>query len=428
MPSAASAGRTAAVAVGNQAYQFTASNQITDARILIVDDSRLSRQVIRDAVQNYGFSTVAEAHDGKQALELALEFRPDLILTDLIMPVMDGFEFCQRLRRLDGFTDVPILAMTALDKSNDRSAAFSAGATDLIPKPVDRMDLIGRMRVHLDRRRLILRLSEFQKRMDQELAIARSMQESLMPSADAIAHIEAEYPVTIGSHYEASLGLGGDMWGLIPLGKGKLKIYSADFSGHGVGAALNTFRLHAFISNREGQAERPAEWLAQLNSYLCTELSMGQFATMFCAVIDFDSCELRHASAGVPAQLLANDADTGAYRLLDGTGFPLGLIRDATWEESCETFRPGSGLLLFSDALVETPDPPSQVFTPQTLAVFVNSQCLGAGSEKIPACVVDRLNTEAGQKPDDDLTVISLIHGEHGAVTHCTLQELGDQQ
>lgn len=428
MPSAASAGHTAAIAVGEQAYRFPASNQITDARILIVDDSRLSRRVVSSALSNYGFKAVAEAVDGQAGLEIALEFRPDLILTDLIMPVMDGFEFCQRLRRHDGFADVPILAMTAMDKSNDRSAAFSAGANDLIPKPVDRMDLIGRMRVHLDRRRLILRLSEFQKRMDQELGIARSMQESLMPSAEAIAHIEAEYPVTIGSHYEASLGLGGDMWGLIPLENGKLKIYSADFSGHGVGAALNTFRLHAFISNREGQAERPAEWLTQLNSYLCTELSMGQFATMFCAVIDFDACELRHASAGVPAQLLANDTGTGAYHLLDGTGYPLGLIRDATWEEGCERFEPGSGLLLFSDALVETPDPPSQVFTPETLAGFVNAQCLGTSPEKIPACVVDQLNTEARQKPHDDLTVISLFHGAHGAAKQCVVHEIGDEK
>ena len=391
-------------------YRVTSSNRIADARILIVDDSPLMVTVIARHLRNYGFTNISEASDGQEALDMALEWRPDLVLTDLIMPNMDGFELCQRLRGHSSFKDIPILVLTGMDKSDDRSAVFSAGATDLITKPIDRLELIGRIRVHLDHLYLIKRLSEFQQNMDRELQLARSMQESLLPSETVVAEIEATYPVAIGSHYEASQGLGGDLWGLVPLENGKLKVFSADFSGHGVGSALNTFRLHTFMSSGTRQADSPAAWMEQLNGYLCSVLTIGQFATMFCAVIDFNAGEVIHASAGVPSQLLSGSAAHEPFRLIDGTGYPLGVIKNATYEEVRSRFSPGSGLILYSDALIETPDPPRQVFTPEGLAEFVNMKCRDMECRQIPSEIVSYLQSKAKQKPDDDLTIVSLFH------------------
>lgn len=391
-------------------YRATSSNRIADARILIVDDSPLMVTVIARHLRNYGFTNISEASDGREALDMALEWRPDLVLTDLIMPNMDGFELCQRLRGHSSFKDIPILVLTGMDKSDDRSAVFSAGATDLITKPIDRLELIGRIRVHLDHLYLIKRLSEFQQNMDRELQLARSMQESLLPSEAVIAEIEATYPVAIGSHYEASQGLGGDLWGLVPLENGKLKVFSADFSGHGVGSALNTFRLHTFMSSGTRQADSPAAWMEQLNGYLCSVLTIGQFATMFCAVIDFNAGEVIHASAGVPSQLLSGSAAHEPFRLIDGTGYPLGVTKNATYEEVRSRFSPGSGLILYSDALIETPDPPRQVFTPEGLAEFVNMKCRDMECRQIPSEIVSYLQSKAKQKPDDDLTIVSLFH------------------
>lgn len=401
----------AASAAGNSPnYRVTSSNRVADARILLVDDSPLMLTVIARHLRNYGFTNISEAADGREALAIALEWRPDIVLTDLIMPNMDGFELCQRLRGHASFKDIPILVLTGMDKSDDRSAVFSAGATDLITKPIDRLELIGRIRVHLDHLYLIKRLSEFQKNMDQELRLARSMQESLLPSKEVIAEIEAAYPVAIGSHYEASQGLGGDLWGLVPLENGKLKVYSADFSGHGVGSALNTFRLHTFMSSGTRQAESPAAWMAQLNEYLCSVLPIGQFATMFCAVIDFEAGEVVHVSAGVPSQLLSGSTAHEPFHLIDGTGYPLGLIEEATYQEVRSRFAPGSGLIMYSDALIETPDPPRQVFTPEGLAEFVNLNGRGVDCRRIPSEIVAYLQSKAKQKPDDDLTIISLFH------------------
>ncbi len=131
---------------------------------------------------------------------------------------------------------------------------------------------------------------------------------------------------------------------------------------------------------------------------------------MFCAVIDFDAGEVVHASAGVPSQLLSGSTAHEPFRLIDGTGYPLGLIREATYEEVRSRFAPGGGLILYSDALIETPDPPRQVFTPEGLAEFVNLKGRGMDCRRIPSEIVSHLESKAKQKPNDDLTIISLFH------------------
>ncbi|MFX6506479.1 SpoIIE family protein phosphatase, partial [Acinetobacter baumannii] len=87
-------------------------------------------------------------------------------------------------------------------------------------------------------------------------------------------------------------------------------------TGHGVGSALNTFRLHSFITSGAADAEDPAQWLQQLNEFLSSVLQVGQFATMFSAVIDFAANDIRYACASTPPPLFRTAQD-GAFRLID---------------------------------------------------------------------------------------------------------------
>ncbi|MDJ0933041.1 MAG: SpoIIE family protein phosphatase [Breoghania sp.] len=225
-------------------------------------------------------------------------------MTDLMMPNMDGFELCYRLHSSPETASIPILVQTALNKSEERSAVFSTDAADLISKPIDPQELLGRVRTHLEKRRLIARLSDFQRRMEAELALARTMQESILPESNALAEISKRYGLTLASHYEASIGLGRNLWGLTPIDDDRLLVFSADFSGHGVGAALNTFRLHSFIVGGAVKATSPAEWLTRLNSFFHDLLPVGQFATIFCAFIDFAHDTIEYASVSAPAPIL----------------------------------------------------------------------------------------------------------------------------
>lgn len=389
--------------------QAPMEDSLTQCRILIVDDSQLMLSIITKYLNMYGYEDLRQAKDGAEALRIAECFRPDLILTDIQMPVMDGYELCQRVRNHPLLEDIPLLVLTGVDKAEDRTAVFSAGATDLLTKPVDRMELIGRLRVHLERRRLIKRLSEFKARMAQELEMARSMQEALLPADQVLSDLEATYPVSFRTHYEASDGLGGDLWDVHKLDDHRLMLYLIDFSGHGVGAALNTFRFQSYFSNVKLDTKAPAEILQETNTFLKLNLQTGQFATMYCAEIDFSANSLVFASASAPPALLKVAGTRDGYRPLPASGYPLGVLANARFESIRVPFPPGSSLMLYSDALIETPDPPESVFTADSLSAFLNS-AHGLDASDPVRLVLDKLRQLHPDNPDDDLTLVSIDH------------------
>lgn len=382
--------------------------RVCDARILVVDDSATVRRVIGAYLNGAGFNQILFASDGVEALALATTLEPELIITDLVMPGMDGFDLTRRLMARPGHQDTPILVLTGLAQAGERAKVFAAGAADLITKPVNAAELVGRTCLHLERRRLVADLSHYQERMAAELAQARQMQEALLPSSRDIAQAALRLPVDIAATYEASDGLGGDMWGLQALGDNRLRVFTADFTGHGVGASLNTFRLHSYLQNAPEDTDEPARLLSYLNDCLARVLPTGQFATMFAAVIDFEAGTLTHAGAASPPALL-RDPTIGRFELVDGSGFPLGINRRATYDSFTRPFPAGSTLVLYSDALIETPPPPDETFTPEGLRDFLNARPDPVSAGLTQATLVAALR-KTGVRLSDDLTVVALRH------------------
>jgi len=384
------------------------AGDVKEARILIIDDSVAVRRAIDAYLRTDGFLNLAHARDGAEGLQVVETWHPDLIITDLTMPNLDGFELCRRVRSDAESSDIPILVQTGMNKSVHRAEAFSAGATDLITKPISSGELLGRVRVHLEHRKLIERLSEFQRHISQELDQARAMQRSLLPADDAMHHLEARFPIALASYYEASIGLGGDIWDVRALDDNRLMIFSADFSGHGVGAALNTFRLHSFILGGSLRVDDAASWLAGLNRFLCDVFPVGQFATMFCGIIDFAASTLQYASAAAPWQMVRDGEADGGFEIIADPGFPLGLSREATYENHMRRFGPDSVLFLYSDALIETPDMLNPVFSIERLRAFLDAHWDKTSPAAIQRAVLEELNRVAPEKPSDDLTIVTL--------------------
>jgi phosphoserine phosphatase RsbU/P len=378
------------------------------ARILVVDDNAVMRKIIAAQLRKAGFLNIAQADDGEHALEAARSWHPELIITDLLMPNVDGFELCRRARDDIATMDIPILVVTGMDEAGARAEVFLAGAADLVTKPLNSRELLARVRIHIERRRLIECLSEFQRRMGQELDQARGMQESLLPSKEDVRRLERQYPITLASHSETSIGIGGDLWGIRAVDQSRLSLFTVDFAGHGVGAALNTFRLHSYTSGTLGQIDDAATWLDQLNRFLCDVLPIGQFATAFCAVIDFSTGTLEYAAAAAPANLVLSADSRLGFRPIDGTGFPLGVTREAAYQNRTVRFGPGSKLFLFSDALIETPDPINPVFTAEKLRAFLNARQSETSPQAVQSALLAQLRAEWPGKPDDDLTILTL--------------------
>ncbi|WP_035692135.1 PP2C family protein-serine/threonine phosphatase [Azospirillum halopraeferens] len=388
---------------------MTAAGSIPDpaelkaARVLVVDDNRINRHLLTALLERGGVGHLETAGDGNEALDLLDTFRPDLILLDLMMPHLDGFDMCRRLRAMPAWQDLPVLVQSSLNRAEDRARAFAAGATDYVAKPINAVELLSRVRIHLQNRALLADLRLFRQRTERELALARQMQERLMPSPERLAGTAAA-GVRIDAHFAPSSELGGDCWDLHRDGRGRLIVHLVDFSGHGVGAALNTFRLHAITQRMDFTEYDPAAFLAAINRRLCPLLPAGQFATMLSGVVDTAENRFVYASAGSTRPLVWGPGGA-APEAGDGSGLPLGLVDGIDYQTRTLPLPPGGRLFLYSDAALEIPIAGGGVLDEDGLLGLVDA-C--GRDDPDGAAFLDRLRLAlADSGPiDDDLTAL----------------------
>ena len=324
------------------------------SRILIVDDAVINLLFLRNILMHGGFTDIRTVENGEEALQLCDSYTPDIIILDLVMEGMDGFECCRRIRARAEGGDVPILIQTALTDQDQKIRTFREGATDFITKPIFPDELYARVIVHLEKQLALKKLQSYKQRVEHELATARELQTAILPRPAEIEAISAAAELDIASYFKPSSELGGDFWGIKQLAPHLVAFWIVDFSGHGVAAALNVFRLHTCLQEESSAATKPGEYLAEMNERLIQLLPRGQFATMFYGIIDTARNELRYASAGAPHPIVLH-AKGHVSQTLDGTGRPLGIITHH-YPTRRTDFSEGDRICFYSDALTETVD------------------------------------------------------------------------
>ena len=320
------------------------------ATVMVVDDDETSLRLLQAMVGRFGVGRIIPAVDGVDCLDKIMESNPDLIISDVAMPRMDGIELCRHIRQMDELADIPILIATGSIGIDRHLECFNAGASDVLTKPLRSSELRARMRVHLENRQLVHNLRKEERRITRELEGARRMQLGLMPKPHRLLDVSAKYGVAIEGIVTPSSSIGGDFWGVIDINDHAIGVYTVDFSGHGVMSALNTFRFHAMIGEMSANRKDPASFLAVLNETLAGVLPSGQYATFFYAVIDTLRETLTWSGAGAPFPLLLRE---GKFVYLDTTGTPLGLDINSVYFDSVLPFPVGSGLFAYSDGMAD---------------------------------------------------------------------------
>ncbi|KAA1054329.1 PP2C family protein-serine/threonine phosphatase [Azospirillum argentinense] len=324
------------------------------SRVLIVDDNEFNRKSLALMIRRAGLTQIEVAENGVEGLRKVESFRPDLVLLDVSMPVMDGLEMCRRLRERLTHEELPILFQTALDSDEEQVRCFEAGGSDFISKPIKPGECVARVRHQLEKRKLFTDLANFRARVERELKHAKAMQLSLLPEPRELEAVAERYELVLDAHFETSSELGGDFWNVYPLDSHRVAFLLVDFAGHGITAAINTFRLHTLIDRFPMQHVPPSEWLAGLNRALKEVLPVGQFATAFFGILDLHTDTLTYASAGAPNPVVGI---AGELRLLDSAGLVLGASRRAVYADRSLRLPRGSCLFLYSDALIECSGP-----------------------------------------------------------------------
>ena len=327
---------------------------LSQCRVLVIEDNKSNQAVLSRLLNVIGIVNIEMAADGIEGLQKVPTYRPDLIILDLTMPRMNGYEVLYHLKSAPETRSIPVLVQTVSDTRETREKTVSSGATDFISKPLNPLEFFARVKVHLENTLLVRHLEGELSRIETELHAAQRMQVGMLPDSDHVDEVRTMFHVDIAQYFSPSSALGGDFWQMFPIRGKLLGFYMCDFSGHGVAAALNTFRLHAIIAQTDKKKiVSPAAFLKNINTQLYDLLPRGQFATFFFGIYDREAGVLTYASAGSPPPMIKSGRKVS---FLDTAGMPLGIMKNPGYSDKVLPVRSGDMLFLFSDALTESPN------------------------------------------------------------------------
>lgn len=398
------------------------------ASILIVDDTPENLEVLALILKKHGYRVQAVT-SGEAALGAARREPPDLILLDVTMPEMNGYEVCERLKTDDGLHGIPVIFLSALTEPLDKVKAFASGGVDYVTKPFDLAELRARVETHLKLRRLSLALEEniaqlarANARMSRDLTSAAKIQRTFLPrAAPSIPGVRFAWA------YRPCDELAGDGLNIIPLGDGTAGVYILDVSGHGVSSALLSVTLSRLLSPPSEPASilardssfldrldvaSPAAVADLLNRLFPFDAATEQFATLMYGVLDAAAGEFRYVSAGHPGPLHLPAG--GPPVILEHPGFPIGLS-DERYEERRLRLAPGDRLYLYSDGLPDANNPDGERFGEARLQDAVNRLRAELLDRGVAELLDDVARWQEGERPDDDISVLAI---ELAPVTH----------
>lgn len=322
------------------------SGNLCEETILVVDDAQENRTLLRHMLRAAGY-TIREAADGCRAISaMETDPPPDLVLLDVMMPNMDGFQTHQEILKRPAWSDIPVIFLTALGDNENKMRAFHHGAVDYLTKPIYKPELLARIRIHLRFRQSYRALVQEHLR---QLRSLREAQSVLLPAPSDVP--EAAFAVSFQQLQEA----GGDFYDVFTSGADTCDYIVADISGHDLGSALPTAALKALLRQNASLHYEPAESLQLLNRHLRPIFAPGQYATITYLRLNRRNAKAELACAGhVPALLQDTRKPAVPLEELTAKGDPLGCFENFSPGICRFSMTTGQRLFLFSDGYLES--------------------------------------------------------------------------
>ncbi len=371
--------------------------------VLLVDDAPANLQVVNSILKSTYKIQIATS--GEKALKIASQSpAPDLILLDVMMPEMDGYEVCTRLKSAADTRDIPVIFLTGQTETDDETKGFEVGAVDYIHKPFCPAVVKARVHTHLVLRGIREQLASQLLTMQQEMETARQIQLSILPR-----EIPSIQGLDIAARYIPMTSVAGDFYDFIRIDEKRIGVLVADVSGHGMPAALISSMLKIALAAQSDFASDPARVLTGLNQALCGKFQ-GHYVTAAYAFVDTEKQALCYAGAGHPPLILWDNA-TGETRELMENGLFLGYFPDATYTSVEIPFRKGDWAVLYTDGIPETTNLSDEQFGAGRFKLYLqNHRDLPSGQ------FVDGLLDEvsrwsqsaSGREPEDDITLLAM--------------------
>lgn len=318
--------------------------------ILVVDDTRANLTLMSELLQDT--YKVKAAPSGEKALKIAFSDNPpDLILLDIMMPEMDGYEVCRQLKGNSKTKDIPVIFLTAMSQAEDEEMGLALGAVDYITKPLSPPITLARIKTHITMYQQKKALMDAHHRIEKEISEAADYIQGVLPS-------KLDGDVKTEWIYTPSSSLGGDAFGYHAIDKDHFAIYLLDVCGHGVGSALmSVSAINSLRSQSLKQAnfKSPSSVLSALNNAFLMEEHNNKFFTVWYGV--YSRCEniLRYASSGhPPAILISSDSNQKVIvNTLSTNNITLGFFENHSFTEDFIQLKQNNKLYVFSDGVYE---------------------------------------------------------------------------
>ncbi len=371
--------------------------------ILIVDDTPINIGVISGALKDIYKTKVAT--NGEKALTIASgEQKPDLILLDVMMPGMDGYEVCRRLKADPNTQKIPVIFLTGQTGTEDETRGFEVGAVDYIHKPFSEAVVKARVHTHLMLQEAHEQIARQLVEINIELEMARQIQLSILPR-----NTPKIQGLSIVARYLPMTSVAGDFYDFIIVDEKRVGILVADVSGHGLPSALIASMLQVALTAQAAHASEPERVLSGLNQALCGKFEHN-FVTAAYMFIDVEKKIISYAGAGHPPLLFWHQL-TGKVSPVVENGLVLGMFSEATYASLRMPIQTNDRVVLYTDGIPETKNAEEQEFGTARFVKFMeNNQQLSV--DQFADGLLDELSRWSeqprGQGQQDDITVLTV--------------------
>ena len=372
---------------------------LSESRILIVDDAKTNIDILVQALRDEYKLSVAV--DGAAALRSVEKSPPDLVLLDIVMPGLDGYEVCRRLRAQESTHDLPIMFLSSLEDVKDKTRGFEVGGNDYLTKPFEVLEVKARVRSLLKAKAYADAIREA---MARDLRIAREIQMGILP-ADLAAATSGS-GLDVHAIIEPAQKVGGDLYEVLRASDDRIVVALGDVSGKGIPAALFMAVAVTILRTLARHIVDPAEILSRLNDELAKQNPRGMFVTMQCLVFDLEHRRVSCAGAG-HHQLAILSPGRPPRLACPSSGRPAGLMVSNPIERETFPLEPGETFVLFSDGVSEAMNAAEDFYGEDRLLMALSASAGTSAADTVETVLADVRAFVAGAKQSDDITVLA---------------------
>lgn len=380
-------------------------------KILIINDEEPVREMMRLFLQkNYD---IIEAADGTEGAKMASTEKPHLILLDVMMPGLNGYDTCRQLKSDPAAKDIPVIFLSSLSDPKDKIKGLEVGGVDFITRTSDKGEILARVQTHLKIRALNQELKERNEQLQQkqsyleeDLKAAANIQESLLPAKNLkISHLAMSW------RSMPCDAIGGDVFSVIPLDDHQTAIYMLDVTGHGVPAAMVTVsvsqHLHELASSYQSihktDIVHPEAVLRSLDKEFPLE-RFDKFFSIFYMVANTSEKTFTYSNGGHPPGIyLTKEAP---YVLLQQGGTVVGVNEGLPYQEVKIEYKAGGKVVLYTDGVNEYENDKGELYGMTRFCGLLEKMKQEPGEKIIEAIYEDLKRFGNGMSALDDVSVI----------------------